>query len=154
MGDKRRFNEFAKTLIKYIPDCRIADVAGGKGYNRAALADYGYKNVETWDKRYKHIPGKQIYSLFNWRTAPHYDAVVGMHPDEASDEIILFSAKHGIPAAICPCCTKPSAVAYWGANKYRHWVEHLLNLAKERKMQVKHEVMKFNGRNDFFLIYP
>lgn len=154
MGDKRRFNEFSKTIAKYIPDCKIADVAGGKGYNRAALADLGYKNVETWDRRFRHLPGKQKYSLFDYKTAPHYEAVIGMHPDEASDHIILYAAKHGVPAAICPCCTKPSATTYWGMNKYKFWVEHLLGLAKEKKMKVRHESMKFNGKNDFFLISP
>jgi len=68
MGDSRRFDLFAKLATKYFPKSyRIADVAGGAGYLRLALREMGYNNVETWDKRFRHIKGRQRYQYFNWQ---------------------------------------------------------------------------------------
>ena len=49
MGDSHRFDLFAKLISTNFPnrDKRIVDVAGGKGYLRAALFQLGYKNVWT-----------------------------------------------------------------------------------------------------------
>ena len=155
MGDARRFNKFADRIAAKIKgDISIADLAGGKGFLQLALRERGLTDVETWDKRAKHIGGKRRYDFFDWKTAPNYQAVVGLHCDEATDHAILYAAKHGIPAFICPCCAKGSAVAYWGKNSYKHWVDHLLKLADERGLQYHHESMKFNGRDDFFLFTP
>lgn len=155
MGDCRRFDKFAELISKNInSDLSIADIAGGKGYMRLALQDKGICNVETWDKRHKYVGGRQRYGYFDWTTAPIYDSVVAMHPDEGTDHAILYAAKYGIPAFVCPCCAKGSAITYWGPNKYNAWVKHLLKLADVNGLKWNHEVMKFNGRNDFFHFYP
>lgn len=155
MGDSRRFNLFAQKIKERLnPDFEIADIAGGKGTLRLALADYGFKNVETWDKRHRHLKGKQRFAYFDYKSAPEYKAVVAMHPDEGTDHAILYAAKHSVPACVCPCCAKGSAVVYWGANSYKNWVKHLLKLAEENGLKYQHEVMKFNGRNDFFYFTP
>lgn len=139
MGDCRRFDKFADLISQSIPsDLKIADVAGGQGFLRCALAERGLTNVETWDKRSKRKEGKQRYAYFNWETAPLYDAVVAMHPDEGTDHSILYAAKYGVPAFICPCCAKGSAVTYWGRNKYHDWVKHLLKLAEDRGLKWRH----------------
>lgn len=151
MGDSRRFNIFSEKIRKSLAaDANIADVAGGKGYLQLALREKGFGNVETWDKRAKHVGGKRRFEFFDWKTAPDYDAVVAMHPDEGTDHSILYAAERGVPAFVCPCCAKGSAVTYWGKNSYKTWVNHLLILAKERGLKVRHESMKFNGRDDFF----
>lgn len=155
MGDNRRFEKFALKIKERLnPDWAIADVAGGKGTLRLALADHGFKDVETWDKRHNHRSGKQRFAYFDYKTAPKYDAVVCLHGDSGTDESILYAAKHGIPACVCPCCAKSSAAAYWGPKTYKHWVNHLLKLADDHGLKYEHEVMKFNGRNDFFFFFP
>ena len=156
MGDSRRFDKFAEKIAENLDrrDLSIADVAGGKGVLRLALAERGFKDVETWDKRHKHIAGKQRFAYFDWKTAPEYDAVACLHGDEGTDHSILYAAKHGIKAFVCPCCAKGSAVSYWQANSYKHWVKHLLDLADSKGLKYKHESMKFNGRDDFFLFEP
>lgn len=156
MGDSRRFNEFAKRIARNLKhDVEIADVAGGKGYLRLALADYGLKNVETWDKRHKRISGRQRYSYFDYKSAPEtFGAVVGMHPDEGTDHIISYAAKYRVPAFVCPCCVKPSAHAFWGANKYNQWLKHLIKIGETGRMEVVHTAMPFNGRNDFLMFRP
>jgi hypothetical protein len=155
MGDPKRFDKFSSLIAERInKNAKIADVAGGKGLLRIALAEKGIKDVETWDKRQVHRSGKQRFAYFDYQTAPEYDSIVAMHSDEGTDHSILYAAKHGVSAFVCPCCAKGSAVAYWGANKYNEWIKHLLNLADKNGLKWYHEKMKFNGRNDFFHFSP
>ena len=97
MGDPKRFDKFSTLIAERMnKDLKIADVAGGKGFLRIALAEKGIKDVETWDKRQVYRSGKQRFSYFNWETEPQYDCIVAMHPDEGTDHSILYSAKHGV----------------------------------------------------------
>ncbi len=118
MGDHRRFDIFSNHIVENLPtsNIRIVDVAGGKGHLRQALFEKGFSDVTTWDKRNKRVQGNQRFEYFNWETAPEYDILVAMHPDEGTDHSILYAAKWGIDAFICPCCAKGSAVTYWGYN--------------------------------------
>jgi len=156
MGDSRRFDLFTKEIVQVLkPEMKIADVAGGKGYLRLSLSEHSFKNVETWDKRYKKVAGNQKFSYFDYETAPSdFDAVIGMHPDEGTDHLIMYAAKHRVPAIICPCCVKPSARAFWGRRKYNDWTKHLIALGESEKLKVAHKKMKFNGRNDLFVFLP
>ena len=133
---------------------RIADVAGGKGYLRSNLEEKGFSGVETWDKRFKHTAGKQIYRYFDYKTAPKYDAVIGMHPDEGTDHIIMYAGLNKVPAIICPCCVKPSAAMYWGNHKYKLWLEHLKKLAASLNLKVEEVKLKIVGRNDVLMLTP
>ena len=50
MGDKKRFDLFAKAISKRFPSwMRVADIAGGKGYLQLALKEQGFKDVITFD---------------------------------------------------------------------------------------------------------
>lgn len=163
MGDGRRFQVFAAHIARNLPqnssgvsnsDISIADVAGGKGYMRLALAEIGIKNVETWDKRHNHVPGKQKYGYFDYKTAPQYNYAIGMHPDEGTDQIIHYCGKWRVRGFICPCCVKYSARVYWGRNKYKDWKIHLEKLANEFNLNVKWDRMNFNGKNDLMIVSP
>ena len=155
MGDPKRFDLFAGLVSSRAPKAaQIADVAGGKGYLRAAMGDRGFSRVTTWDKRASKIPGNQVYRYFDWATAPKYDLVVGMHPDEATDHIICYAGKHRVPAFICPCCVKPSAVTFWGGYKFKHWTTHLLQLIKERDLKYELHHLPMQGKNLVIEIIP
>ena len=151
MGDSHRFELFAKMVATNFPkkDARIVDVAGGKGYLKEALRDLGYTNVLTMDKnrkaakKQKHLAYK--YGYFNCNTQEHFDCVVAMHPDEATNHSICYAVKHNITAFVCPCCIKPSAVLFQKNYKFHFWVEHLKNLAKG--MEVQELYLKMSGRN-------
>jgi hypothetical protein len=159
MGDPKRFDLFGKVIAEeFNNSMRIADVAGGKGYLQAALRQKGFKQIETWDKRLAtarkvHRNGYR-FDYFNWKTAPRYDAVVAMHPDEGTDHCILYAGKHRVPAIICPCCIKPSASTYWGEHKYSIWLDHLINLCEQQNLSVSKIIMPMNGRNDVLVIKP
>lgn len=157
MGDPKRFDRFSKIITReFSPSANIADVAGGKGYLRLSLAEKGFNNVETFDKRSSRIRiGKQRFQYFDYKSAPNdYDGVVGMHPDEGTDHIILYCGKNKVKGIICPCCIKPSAVVYWGDHKYLSWKCHLEKLAGENDLSYAWETIGISGRCDILIVNP
>lgn len=151
MGDSRRFDVFADFIQNNFQYCnRIADIAGGKGYLQTALRDRGY-NVITFDKRKgrKNRPGKFEfqYRYFDSTVKEDFDLMVGMHPDEATDVIIVEAAKRSIPFAIVPCCVMPNKIAYWGDHNYNDWIKHLKNVAYKLGYEVDEKQLKIDGRN-------
>lgn len=159
MGDARRFDLFARLIHESFPDksIRIADVAGGKGYLQAALRQNGYRSVISFDRRKRNAaPHRQHfmrYQWFNCDSPESFDLVVGMHPDEGTDHIIKYAGKNGVPFAVCPCCVRPSATAFWGKASYPKWIDHLLCVASEKSVTFL-ETLKMNGRNDVIIGRP
>jgi len=153
MGDSRRFDLFAKVIRNNFPVDRysiVADVAGGKGYLQTALRSYGYE-VITFDQRRKkqNKPGKFKYQYrwFNSTVNKEFDLLVGMHPDEATDVIIIEAARRNVPFVICPCCVKPCAEIYWGKHSYLDWIVHLKKLARRHGFSITESILKMNGKN-------
>ncbi len=159
MGDSHRFDLFGKLIARKLDlSMSIADVAGGKGYLQASMRQLGFSQIETWDKRLAmtrkvHRRGYR-FGYFDYKTAPKYDAVVAMHPDEGTDHCIMYAGLHRVPAIICPCCVKPSAVAFWSDRKYPAWLKHLANLAKEQYLKIEEYKLPMNGRNDVLVLTP
>ncbi len=156
MGDPSRFWKFARFIAKVAsPGMHIADVAGGKGKLRGALWMIGLKNVTTIDVRHEQAR-RGAYRLFDYRTEPgKYDLLVGMHPDAATDHIIMFSGFRRVPAIICPCCVMPSASRYGGRRGYYpDWLSHLKSLSVSMRMKVLHTRIDIAGRNDVLYLEP
>lgn len=153
MGDPARFRLFADAIGRSFPDrsLAIADVAGGKGGLRAALSRLGYGDVVSWDVRHRNAKCRRHvhYGLFDHRSAPRaYGLVVGMHPDQATDHIILYAIRHRRPFAVVPCCVMPSGAGYGGARAdFVGWTRHLANLAREGRMDVTLTSLPMRGRN-------
>lgn len=137
MGDPTRFRLFAGLISERFPQhsrLPIADVAAGKGYLKAELYRRGFSRVTAWDRRHKLAkprPG-QRYQLFNHRLAPDtYRLVIGMHPDEATDQIVLYAIRHRVPFVVCPCCILPTGALYSGPpHVFDRWFAHLVELAR------------------------
>lgn len=150
MGDRRRFDAFADLIARNItPDIPVADVAGGSGGLRAALHQRGFRDVDSWDKRHRNARGKKgyIYGLFDWRNAPRgYKAVVAMHPDEGTDNALLYALRERVPFIICPCCVKPSGAKFSG-NQYGEWLEHLAAIGRAGRFSVTEACLPIRGRN-------
>jgi len=160
MGDTRRFDLFADLITSQVPGAsslEIADVAGGKGYLRAALHQRGIRRVTTWDKRRSmpaHRPGYRR-AWFDYKSAPDdYGLVVGMHPDEGTDHIVMYAALHRIPFVVCPCCVKPSAAQFSGQRDYRVWCSHLAALARGLGMRVDEFSLRMHGCSTVFVGRP
>lgn len=158
MGDPRRFNTFGTAIeerFSYAKSLRVADVAGGLGYLQKNLLERGYNNVTTFDKRYKHLQNlKYNHRYFSCENISFgFDLLVGMHPDEGTDHIILAAGKMKIPFIICPCCIKPSATVFNLKYKYNNWFEHLCNLA-EKTHTIEINTLKIRGRRDIIVGFP
>jgi hypothetical protein len=136
------------TKFPLYKDFPIADVAGGKGYLKASLFERGFRKVTTIDKRHHLAKGRpgQKYAYFTSDSRDKFALVAGMHPDEATDHIVLYAVLHGIPFAVCPCCVKPSAKAYTGKYSYLAWLQYLKNLAT-RTHTVEELRLPMAGRN-------
>ncbi len=150
MGDSRRFDIFAKFIARnFNKHMRVADIAGGKGYLNLALRQAGFENVITFDIRNVRVR-KVDYKrrLFNNSIKEEFDLLVGLHPDEATDHIIMEAAKRKIPFVIVPCCVKPDAATYWGSkSSERDWLKHLTKLAEKQGFEVIELTLKINGKN-------
>jgi hypothetical protein len=152
MGDSRRFDTFAKEIAKHFPRCyKIGDIAGGKGYLQLALRDLGFEKVTTYDTRFDSRRVKNIdyrYQLFDNAVKEEFNLLVGMHPDEGTDQIIVNASRRHIPFMVVPCCIKPSAVQYWGSHKTKLWFEHLISLAyASGTKSVQVLKLPINGKN-------
>lgn len=157
MGDSRRFDLFGALCARNLnPSMRIADVAAGKGLLRANLYQRGFKNVVSWDKRKRMARPRSgyRYGYFDYRSAPDYDAVVAMHPDEGTDHAIMYGVERRVPVIVCPCCVKPSANVYWGTHTYQDWIHHLRLLAEHGRMEVTETALPMNGRSNVLILRP
>lgn len=128
---------------------RIADVAAGKGYLRAALYQRGYHDVTCFDRRPRkaHRPYYRYQHLdSSVKVRGQFDLLLGMHPDEATDAIVVRAAEAGVPFAIVPCCVRPTASVFWGEHRYDRWVEHLRTLGEISHVVTEHE-LPITGRS-------
>jgi hypothetical protein len=123
MGDKRRFDVFARFLVERFPAPRIYDVAGGMGKLNEALARLG-RTVTTYDRKVKHLPVPYAERRFTLEEPCTCDLVVGLHPDGATRVILEYAARHALPFAVVPCCSDNGL-------SYKPWVRHLVALAHE-----------------------
>jgi hypothetical protein len=135
MGDIRRFDCMAKLIARQFSEYKerdIADVAGGKGFLREALQKIGYRRVNVIEESRrckKSLPGDK-WKRFRYDAKEKYSLVIGMHPDEATDHIVLYAVRNNVPFVVCPCCVKPSAVPFDQVNShYARWCKHIANLA-------------------------
>lgn len=159
MGDTHRFEIFANFVATILPkDARIADVAGGGGNLQQALRSLGFTNVTSWDNR--HIKDRvrgMIYvrKYFDYtRVSPkHYDAVIGLHPDGGTDQIVMFAVQYNKLAIVCPCCVIPTATHFAGGD-FDAWLKHLKRVALTRGHAVIERTLKMKGRNQVLVIKP
>lgn len=158
MGDRNRFHLFADLIAQEFPDraISIADVASGNGKLQAALRMRGYNEITSWDRQRRNAKGRRGYrfGLFDYRNASRaYDLVIGMHPDEATDQIILYAGKHGKPFVVCPCCIKPS-VSHFEDIGFAGWLRHLRKLGEQDGLTVTDTALPMYGRANVLIGRP
>jgi len=150
MGDERRGQVFAQFIVKQFPKAAtILDVAGGKGQVARKLANKK-RHVVVIDK-HPRLEGRshpRIRYIKGWFTEdsemPECDLVVGMHPDEATSEIVLYAVKHGIPFAVVPCCRKGR---HSENLTYPGWLAKLKALARRTGYDTYEAGLKMRGMN-------
>ena len=109
MGDTRRHKAFVRFVNRTFPWVRtVLIVADGKAQIARMLAARGVRvRVIEADPRYAgELDPLLTYEegWFDRDTPVSEELIVGMHPDEATAEIILAANKNGIPFAVVPCC--------------------------------------------------
>ena len=158
---------------------RVVDVGGGKGHLSASLAALGVRctlvdpcamvgragmmaDGTSRDGGLADAPAAPRSSLVAVEKATLEDAllsaprlvadaaaVVGMHPDEATECIVDRALAHSVPFAVVPCCATPNLFPqrrFAGGRrvkKYGGLVEYLL----EKDPRMRCEGLSFAGRN-------
>jgi len=115
MGDDRRFEVLADFVQrKFPPPLKVADVAGGQGNLSFILTQKGYDctvidprktNLSKKERQLSNRKGicfRRVRSKFCSDMAQGFDLIIGLHPDQATEEI-CHAAKFR-PTIIVPCC--------------------------------------------------
>lgn len=147
MGDPRRNVEFASFITRQFPKARsILVVADGKGELARKLANKGFKVRVIEDKpRFEGRIHKNIAYTRGWFSADtriHEDLVVGMHPDEATAEIIHAAHAQGKAWAVVPCCVVGKFARNLGGN-YQQWLSRL----KKIDPLCEENMLRISGKN-------
>ncbi len=158
MGDRNRGQIFAQYIVRHFPKATdILDVAGGKGQVARKLANKRRQvTVVDAKPRFEGRSHKRIQYQEGWFTDDYTakqvpDLVVGMHPDEATSEIVLYAVKHHIPFAVVPCCIKGR---HSEGLRYSGWLNKLTALARQGGYVTNHHVLKMQGKNDVIAGLP
>jgi len=139
-GDNTRFDEIADFIynrfgnkIKY-----IADVAGGQGLLSKILnKKYNYMS-EVIDPRGYQLKGvSNRQGEYSKNMAEYYDLIVGLHPDEATREVVESADKR--PVLIVPCCNFWDRTQKLGSKELVSAICAYFDNAK-----IKYEIIKFN----------
>lgn len=144
MGDSRRNEIFANFIVRNFPKAkRILVVADGKGELAALLTKkYIVKVIEARPRQ--TIKRKRLTYKKGWFDTSYEvteDLIVGMHPDEATAEIVKSARKYKKKFAIVPCCIK--GIEAHGVRGFTEWVKKLMKLGKP----CRHSILKFSGKN-------
>lgn len=148
MGDENRAAIFTKFICKQFPKAEtICCVADGKGHLARKLANKGKRVIVYEPKPRFEGPLHKLICYyqdeFSRDTDVQADLIVGMHPDEATAEILLSAQRQGKPWAIVPCCVK-GIEAVGVQRKFNVWLAKLKKLAN---YQCQEYQLKMNGKN-------
>ena len=122
-------------ILRNYPKAKsILCVADGKGDLARILTKQG-KNAQIIDPAFN--------GLYFDRTWKHKcDLIVGLHPDEATAEIVLAGEKLEIPYLIIPCCVK--GVEAKNVQGINQWLNKLRRLGN---YNLKETILPFKGMN-------
>lgn len=139
-GDDTRFEEVAQFVYERFGNSinHIADVAGGQGLlSRILNKKYNYES-EVVDPREHQIVGiKNQKCEYDHKMADYYDLIIGLHPDQATSEIVESAKVRSI--LLIPCCN------FWDKTRKLGTVE-LVNAICEylEKENIDYEKITFN----------
>jgi len=152
VGDERRGQLFAQWITHNFPKSKnILDVAGGRGQVARKLANKKcHIHIVDAKPRFAGKLHPRISYEGTWfdgdvYKSQSYNLVIGMHPDEATGEIIRYAIKTNIPFAIVPCCIKGRDAKH--ISKFNDWIKHLTDMAKQKGFKIEIHKLKMQGKN-------
>ena len=146
MGDKNRHIRFAEFIIGKFPPKQyksVLVVADGKGDLAIELAKHYTTRVIENNPRNKFFVGasfKYEKGWFDFTTPVPEDFIVGMHPDEATGQIVRN--RDNKPYAIVPCCLK--GIDAMGISNFTNWIKKLKSLSRR---EVFEDMIRIGGKN-------
>jgi len=144
MGDSRRHEVFGRFVFRQFPRAKSAlVVADGKGELAAYLAKrYRVRVVEA--KPRQAVLRKRVNYTRGWFSqyddVPE-DIIVGMHPDEATSEIVRAAVRLHKRWAVVPCCLK--GIDAHGVHGFQAWVKKLMAIG----WPCRQTRLKISGKN-------
>lgn len=147
MGDSRRNKLFATFIVKQFSKVKtVLVIADGKGELARKLANKGLQvrvieNKPRFEGR-GHNGITYRKGWFDRNCVFDEDLIVGMHPDEATAEILLAGEKNRKSWAIVPCCVKGTEAK--NIDGYRNWMRKLKQLCRNACQEY---TLKISGKN-------
>lgn len=159
---KFRFQLLRRWLVEHFEPCRVADVAGGKGFLTYLLHNSGWDAVvidpvaQALPPKYKDLlTGKRVRipptasvaradQPFAPHLARHFDMLVGMHAHGCNVQIIDAAQEFGCGFVLFPCCVidepfyPPPGV---------HWLQGLAEYALNQGHTLYPFRLNFKGQN-------
>ncbi len=154
MGDPRRFEIFSKNIYyKYPPEKypTVLVIADGNLELSKCLYQYGYSVTVFEPKpRLQNVSQlflKKVTLIRKWFTKEEKikssSLIVGMHPDEATVEIIQYAKINNIPFAVVPCCILGDKRFTINCHRYSDWIDRLMRIIQG----TEREVLGINGKS-------
>lgn len=138
---------FAALIKEHLPPTiypDLYDIGGGTGGLNLILTAWGYQ-VVTIDPKTQNRAVFHRRQMFTLNYPVSTNAIVGLHPDGATEIIIRQAANHGIPFAIVPCCVMPILTNFKGDEAA--WIKHLLNYADNLGFDAQEFTLTAPGKN-------
>lgn len=156
MGDAKRNTAFSRFVKQHFPVRQypnILCIADGKCLlsNKLALLNYSVTVIEA-NPRAKHVRKGVTYTegWFTRETPVSADLVIGMHPDEATGEIIIAAENANTSWAIVPCCVLGTEAPKTHKERRKYtfadWLTTLRNLSQWPN-RVQRENLPMHGKN-------
>lgn len=148
MGDSRRNIIFADFIFRQFgkkpKTCLV--IADGKGELALLLSKkYLTRVIEAKPRQTKTRKRvKYTKGWFSYDDPIIEDIIVGMHPDEATAEIVKAARKNHKKWAIVPCCLK--GLEAHGVQNFTDWIKKLTMLGGGAG-SVRQTRLKFSGKN-------
>ena len=149
MGDKHRGRAVANYIRRKFPHVRrlISVADGNLMLAREIYQDYDVtiydpeiRNKNSIVRQHVKVVGKPFTS----GCSENCELIIGLHPDEATGEIIDYATQNQTPCVIIPCCVKGK---YASDCSKAGWVKHLANILRQRGWQVYIDLLPINGDN-------
>jgi len=149
-GDPQRFEVVADFVfdtfgrnIEY-----IADVAGGRGMlSRILNKKYNYKSVVFDPRGYTLVGVESHTEEFVPEDASYYDLIIGLHPDEATRQVVESALVTN--TLVIPCCN------FWDQSRKLGrdaLIEEISKYYDKNKINYKKVVFDFEGPKNIGLV--